>query len=70
MLYIALKNREASTCALKCYKHFNGYMTLKICVQHNSPPLSGCDSVVVVGAAVVGAGVVVAEKIQSNALLQ
>ena len=37
-------------------------MTLKICVQHNSPPLSGCDSVVVVGAAVVGAGVVVAEK--------
>ena len=48
----------------------NGYMTLKISVQPNSPPLSGCDSVVVVGAAVVGAGVVVAEKIQSNALLQ
>ena len=33
-------------------------------MQHNSPPLGDSVSVVVVGAAVVGAGVVVAEKIQ------
>ena len=33
-------------------------------MQHNSPPLGDSVSVVVVGADVVGAGVVVAEKIQ------
>ena len=43
---------------------------VKISVQHNSPPLGDSVSVVVVGAAVVGAGVVVAEKIQLTPPLQ